>query len=95
MRKVNPDDNKKMIELQNNGWIYIKEKDAIKKEYIFSDFVGAFGWMCKAAMIAEKMNHHPEWFNVYKRVEVTLTTHDLGGISDLDLALASDLDAIN
>jgi pterin-4a-carbinolamine dehydratase len=57
------------------------------RRFVFSDFNEAFGWMTRIAMVAEHMNHHPEWFNVYKTVEVTLTTHDVGGLSNLDVAL--------
>ena len=78
--------------LSDNGWSYDDVKGAIVKKYIFRDFLGAFGWMCKAAIISEKLNHHPEWTNVYKTVEVTLTTHDIGGLSDLDLELAQKFD---
>ena len=60
----------------------------------FSNFIDAFGFMSKAALVAEKMDHHPEWFNVYNRVEVTLSTHDCGGLSSLDVELASKMDAL-
>ncbi|WOJ92227.1 4a-hydroxytetrahydrobiopterin dehydratase [Congregibacter variabilis] len=65
-----------------------------KKTYKFRDFVEAFGWMTSVALVAEKLNHHPEWFNVYRTVDVTLTTHDIGGLSELDLSLAERLDAL-
>ena len=77
-----------------NDWVYDHDKDAITKQFMFSNFVEAFGWMCKAALEAEKLNHHPEWSNVYKSVQVTLTTHDVKGLSSLDLELASKLDAL-
>ncbi|MGS4945335.1 4a-hydroxytetrahydrobiopterin dehydratase [Meridianimarinicoccus sp. RP-17] len=76
------------------GWVLETDRDAITKVYTFKDFIGAFGWMTRAAIIAEKMNHHPEWSNVYKTVTVTLTTHDAGGLSGLDIALADRLDAL-
>ncbi len=76
------------------GWALVDERDAIVKSFVFRDFIEAFGWMTRAALIAEKMNHHPEWSNVYKTVEVTLTTHDAGGLSDLDVKLAGKLDAL-
>jgi 4a-hydroxytetrahydrobiopterin dehydratase len=66
-----------------------EERQAIYKEFKFSDFNEAFGFMARVATLAEKMNHHPEWFNVYNRVEVTLTTHDVGGVSDNDVAMAT------
>ena len=78
----------------NNGWSYNKDRDSIKKTYKFSNFVNAFGWMCKAAFEAEKLNHHPEWSNVYNTVFVELTTHDAKGLSTLDLELASKFDAL-
>ncbi|MEL6680414.1 MAG: 4a-hydroxytetrahydrobiopterin dehydratase [Pseudomonadota bacterium] len=70
------------------------ERDAIAKTYTFGDFVEAWGFMTRAAIVAEGMNHHPEWFNVYNRVEVTLTTHDVDGLSDLDVTLAGKMDAL-
>ncbi len=69
-----------------SGWSVVNQK--LRREFKFSDFVSAFGFMTRSALVAEKMDHHPEWFNVYNRVEVDLTTHDAGGITSLDLALA-------
>jgi 4a-hydroxytetrahydrobiopterin dehydratase len=77
-----------------NGWSMVEGRDAIKKTYQFSDFTEAFAWMTRAALWAEKWNHHPEWFNVYKTVEVTLSTHDVGGLSSLDAKLARKLDSL-
>ncbi|PSL21254.1 4a-hydroxytetrahydrobiopterin dehydratase [Shimia abyssi] len=77
-----------------NGWAMVEGRDAISKTYTFANFVEAFGWMAKAAMWAEKWNHHPEWSNVYNRVEVVLTTHDVGGISALDAKLARKMDGL-
>lgn len=77
------------------GWTVVAGRDAVTKTYRFRNFVEAFGWMSRAAIHAEKMGHHPEWLNVYNRVEVTLTTHDVGGLSDLDVALAELLDALD
>jgi len=77
-----------------DGWTASDGRDAIEKTYQFADFVAAFGFMTRAALVAEKMNHHPEWFNVYKTVKVTLTTHDVGGLSDLDLKLARAMDGL-
>ncbi len=65
-----------------------------EKTFSFKNFVEAFGWMTSVAIVAEKLNHHPEWFNVYKTVKVTLTTHDTGGLTDLDLKLARRMDAL-
>jgi 4a-hydroxytetrahydrobiopterin dehydratase len=69
-------------------------RDAIAKTYVFADFNAAFGFMTRAALVAEKMDHHPEWFNVYKTVQVTLSTHDAGGVTELDIALADAMDRI-
>lgn len=77
-----------------NGWTKSTTREAIQKSYTFPDFVTAFGWMTRAAIIAERMNHHPEWFNVYRRVDVALATHDAGGITGLDIKLANELDGL-
>ena len=70
------------------GWTELQGRDAITRKFVFKDFNEAFGFMSRAALVAEKMDHHPEWFNVYKTVEVTLSTHDAGGVTDLDVTLA-------
>ncbi len=75
-------------------WVMVEGREAICKSYRFDDFNAAFGWMTRAALIAEKMDHHPEWFNVYNRVEVTLATHDVDGVSERDLALARAMDGL-
>ena len=75
--------------LQAKGWSLVDNRDAIYKEFMFSDFNSAFGFMTKVALKAEKMNHHPEWFNVYNKVQVTLSTHDCGGLSQNDVQLAN------
>ncbi|RED11949.1 4a-hydroxytetrahydrobiopterin dehydratase [Pontivivens insulae] len=77
-----------------SGWDLVDGRDAIIKTYKFKDFSEAFGWMTRAAMLADAMDHHPEWFNVYNKVEVTLTTHDVDGLSNLDVTLAGKLDAL-
>jgi len=76
------------------GWQLDEERDSISKTYTFDNFVEAFGFMTRAAIWAEKWNHHPEWSNVYKTVNVTLTTHDVGGLSALDVKLARKLDTL-
>ena len=76
------------------GWTMVEGRDAITKTYKFADFVEAVGFMTRAALWAEKFDHHPEWFNVYNKVEVTLSTHDVGGLSALDAKLARKLDAL-
>lgn len=83
-----------LTELLNNGWIMVEDRDAIKRTFVFKNFIDAFGWMTRAAIWAEKWNHHPEWFNVYKTVDVTLSTHDVGGLSELDIKLARKMDAL-
>ncbi|KAI0226664.1 Pterin-4-alpha-carbinolamine dehydratase 2 [Lamellibrachia satsuma] len=71
------------------GWTEVDGRDAIYKEFLFKNFNQAFGFMTRVAMTAEKMNHHPEWFNVYNKVQVTLSTHDVGGLSQRDVTLAN------
>jgi 4a-hydroxytetrahydrobiopterin dehydratase len=80
--------------LLKNGWAMVEGRDAIAKTYQFADFVEAMGFMMRAALWAEKWNHHPEWFNVYKTVEVTLFTHDVDGLSALDVKLARKFDGL-
>jgi 4a-hydroxytetrahydrobiopterin dehydratase len=75
------------------GWSAVSGRDAIAKTFRFKDFNAAFGWMTRMALAAEKLDHHPEWSNVYNRVEVVLTTHDAGGVTDLDVILAQAMDA--
>lgn len=77
---------------QLSGWALVPGREAIAKTFTFKDFNQAFGFMTRAALTAEKMNHHPEWFNVYNRVEVTLNTHDAGGLTELDFKLAAKMD---
>jgi 4a-hydroxytetrahydrobiopterin dehydratase len=76
------------------GWKDVSGRDAIAKTFAFADFNAAFGFMTRAALVAEKMDHHPEWSNVYKTVQVTLSTHDAGGVTDLDIALADAMERI-
>ncbi len=80
--------------LLKNGWKEVEGRDAIAKTYEFANFVDAFGWMTRVALWAEKWNHHPEWYNVYRTVEVVLITHDLDGISALDAKLARKMDGL-
>jgi len=77
-----------------SGWSEVSGRDAISKKFTFKDFNQAFGFMTRAALVAEKMDHHPEWFNVYKTVEVTLATHDAGGVTELDVKLAEAMDRL-
>lgn len=76
-----------------NGWTMVDGRDAIGKTFTFANFIDAFGWMTRMALWAEKMDHHPEWSNVYKTVEVVLTTHDACGVTMKDVKLAQTMDA--
>jgi len=75
-------------------WETVDGRDAISKSYKFKDFNAAFGFMTRSALVAEQMNHHPEWFNVWNKVDVTLSTHAAGGLTELDLKLAEAMDRI-
>ncbi|MDE0059615.1 MAG: 4a-hydroxytetrahydrobiopterin dehydratase [Defluviicoccus sp.] len=76
------------------GWEEVDGRDAIKKSFAFGDFNEAFGFMTRIALAAERADHHPEWFNVYNRVEITLSTHDAGGLSERDIQLAQFIDSV-
>jgi 4a-hydroxytetrahydrobiopterin dehydratase len=78
---------------QLSGWTAVSGRDAIQKSFKFKDFGGAFGFMAQVALAAEKADHHPEWFNVYNRVDVVLATHDADGVTERDVALAKVMDA--
>jgi 4a-hydroxytetrahydrobiopterin dehydratase len=80
--------------LLSSGWHFVDGRDAIAKTFKFKNFVEAFGFMTRAALVAEKLDHHPEWSNIYRTVHVTLTTHDAGGITDLDVQLATRMEAL-
>ena len=84
--------NDELLSLLNNDWKIDDNRDAISKKFKFKSFIQTFSWMTSVAIIAEKMDHHPEWANVYNTVEVTLTTHSAGGLTKLDLALARKMD---
>ena len=77
-----------------NGWTHDTARAAITKTFVFHNFIEAFGFMTRAALWAEKWNHHPEWSNSYKTVIVTLTTHDASGLTDLDVKLATKMDRL-
>lgn len=77
-----------------DSWTLVEGRDAIQKRFGFPDFNTAFGFMSRVAMVAEKMDHHPEWSNVYNSVDITLSTHDAGGLSTLDINLAHSIDHI-
>ena len=92
---LSPDERDEYIpELIAAGWNHDAKRDAISKTFTFRNFVEAFGWMTRAAIWAEKLNHHPEWANVYKTVDVTLTSHDIEGLSMRDVKMARKMDAL-
>ncbi|HEY7458637.1 MAG TPA: 4a-hydroxytetrahydrobiopterin dehydratase [Xanthobacteraceae bacterium] len=76
------------------GWSEVQGRDAIARKFVFKNFSEAFGFMTRAALVAEKLDHHPEWINVYKTVEVTLSTHDAGGVTELDVKLAEAMNRL-
>lgn len=76
------------------GWREVEGRDAIAKRFEFADFNTAFGWMARVALVAEKMDHHPEWTNVYRRVDVVLASHDAGGVTTRDIRLAREMDRL-
>jgi 4a-hydroxytetrahydrobiopterin dehydratase len=77
-----------------HGWVLVEDREAIRKTFHFDGFNAAFGFMTRIALVAEQMNHHPEWFNVYNRVEIVLASHDVGGLSQRDFTLAHKIDEI-
>jgi 4a-hydroxytetrahydrobiopterin dehydratase len=77
-----------------SAWTMVNGRDAITRSFKFTDFNAAFGFMARAALVAEKLDHHPEWFNVYNRVDVVLSTHDAGGLTERDIKLAEAMDRI-
>ncbi len=81
-----------LVEL--DGWDFARNGDAIRKVFKFSDFSAAWGFMNRVALIAEKQDHHPEWSNVYNTVDITLTTHDAGGLSQRDVKMAKAIEAL-
>ncbi|KAL5019851.1 hypothetical protein ScPMuIL_002743 [Solemya velum] len=88
--RLSDDDRKTTLKpLIDGGWTMVEGRDAIYKEFLFKNFIQAFGFMTQVALQAEKMDHHPEWFNVYNKVQVTLSTHDVGGLSERDIRLAN------
>lgn len=91
--KLSPEARARALE-ELAGWQPLDDRDAIRKSYRFESFVEAFGFMSRVALVAERMDHHPEWCNVYNRVEVTLTTHDADGLSQRDIDLAQAMDAL-
>lgn len=85
---------RKALPAQLPDWRPVDGRDALQKTFKFKDFNAAFGFMTRVALVAEQMNHHPEWTNVWNKVDVTLSTHDAGGLTELDLKLAAAMDRI-
>lgn len=95
MEKLSKDERDQLLpDLLEQGWAMVENRDALSKVYKFGSFTSAFGFMTMVALQAEKMNHHPEWFNVYNRVDVTLSTHDAGGLTQKDVKLAQRMDRL-
>jgi 4a-hydroxytetrahydrobiopterin dehydratase len=92
-KKLEPTDRAKALD-GLAGWSDVDGRDAITKSFKFTDFNQAFGFMTRAALLAEKIDHHPEWFNVYNKVEVTLTTHDADGVTELDIRMAGFMNEV-
>ena len=76
------------------AWTWLATKNAVSREFVFADFSEAFAFMTRVALLAEQMNHHPDWMNVYNRVHITLSTHEAGGLTERDLRLAQAIDAL-
>jgi len=93
IQKLTPDERAEQL-AQLNGWQAVPERDAIQRKLQFADFNEAFGFMTRVAIKAQQMDHHPEWFNVYNKVEITLSTHEANGLSARDIELASFIDSI-
>jgi len=91
--KLNPDAREASLACLN-GWIYDQRADAISHDFKFKDFSEAFGFMTRVALLAQAADHHPEWSNVYNKVTITLTTHDAGGLTEKDVALAEAIDQL-
>jgi 4a-hydroxytetrahydrobiopterin dehydratase len=94
MAQVLSQEARKAALVELSGWSELDGRDAIGRTFVFKDFNEAFGFMSRAALVAEKNDHHPEWRNVYKTVEVVLSTHDAGGVTPLDIQLAKAMNAI-
>ena len=92
-RKLSPDERAAQLR-QLNGWQSAANRDAIERNLEFADFNEAFGFMTRVAIKAQEMDHHPEWFNVYNKVEITLSTHEANGLTERDIKLARFIDSI-
>ncbi|KAL6264945.1 hypothetical protein P5V15_005041 [Pogonomyrmex californicus] len=95
MSKLTPEEREQNLSpLLSTGWTVQANRDAIYKEFVFKNFNEAFGFMTKVALQAEKMDHHPEWFNVYNKVNITLSSHDVNGLSQRDVKLATFINKV-
>lgn len=92
MKKLDQNEIAENMSTLENEWVH--EDDCITREYVFDDFITAFGFMTSVAILAEKMDHHPNWQNVYNRVNISLSTHDAGGLTARDFDMASQLDML-
>ena len=92
--KIMPETAAKAIVTRLDGWVMTEDGTAIEKTFMFTSFNAAFGFMSRVALKAEVLDHHPEWFNVYNKVEVRLTTHDVGGLTEFDMKLAQSMNTI-
>ncbi|XP_050463254.1 probable pterin-4-alpha-carbinolamine dehydratase [Cataglyphis hispanica] len=93
--KLTPEEREQNLNpLLSSGWTIQSDRDAIYKEFLFKNFNEAFGFMTRVALQAEKMDHHPEWFNVYNKVNITLSSHDVNGLSQRDVKLATFIDKV-
>eukprot|EP00729_Bicosta_minor_P014012 gene14011-23906_t len=96
-KRLKPDTSERtdaLATLTAAGWAMVDGRDAIHKDFEFKDFNQAFGFMSRVALKAEQMSHHPEWFNVYNKVQITLSTHDVSGLSDRDITLATFIEEV-
>lgn len=91
--RISPETREKTLK-NLEKWAYLPDRDAITRTFTFKNFNEAWGFMSQCAALAEEMNHHPEWSNVYNRVEITLTTHDVNGLSDLDIKMAKAINIL-
>ncbi|EFO14678.1 pterin-4-alpha-carbinolamine dehydratase [Loa loa] len=93
---LNEQQRKQLLQpLIDKGWKMVESRDAIRKDIQFTNFSEAFGFMTRVAMYAEKVNHHPEWFNAYNKIEVTLSSHDVNGLSEKDIKLANYIEKLS
>ncbi|VDK48645.1 unnamed protein product [Anisakis simplex] len=93
MQSLDATQRKQLLEpLLSSGWSMVEGRDAIKKQFLFKNFNEALGFMVRVGLQSEKLDHHPEWFNVYNKVDVTLSSHDVNGLSERDIKLATFMD---